>query len=46
MIVKGPWKPNDSSVRAVERHSDFSGSELVYVGDNELKDLMAHNQPG
>lgn len=38
------WKPNEFAFRAVERHSDLSHSQLVYVGDNVLKDFIAPNQ--
>lgn len=40
------WKPNESAFREVERHSDLAGSQLVYVGDNVLKDFIAPNQLG
>lgn len=40
------WKPNEFAFREVERHSDLTGSQLVYVGDNVLKDFIAPNQLG
>lgn len=43
---KEHWKPSPTAFREMERVSRLHGSELLYVGDNVLKDFVAPNALG
>lgn len=43
---KDHWKPSPTAFQEMERVSGLHGSELLYIGDNVLKDFVAPNALG
>lgn len=45
-LGKEHWKPSLSAFESIEESSGLTGAELVYIGDNVLKDFVAPNSLG